>query len=315
MLAEFCSPRFRGTAAGLVNVAAGGFGNFPCPRLRPADLHAVSGRKRMRWLFAALALPALLVTFYRRLVPETPRFLVAQNGLPSQSGPVAPRLRFARPHRRARPDFPDRRGHRRAAAEKRLAGPVPHAVSRPDGGRRDRHPDELRRPTLRADADAEHLRVHGLHLFRQPALRHDHPERQCPRRHRGIVLRLLLSPQEGPDLRVRAGVRCRAVHHLSRVNIYLVLLFGAVFQFFVLLLNTSIWIYAPELYPTRIRAFGVAFILATGSAAGSFIPTISGALFDHYGWWAFSRWPPACMRCSRSASSSGRRPTANPWKT
>ena len=35
--------------------------------------------------------------------------------------------------------------------------------------------------------------------------------------------------------------------------------------------------------PTRIRAFGVAFILATGSAAGSFVPTISGALFDSYG--------------------------------
>ena len=66
-------------------------------------------------------------------------------------------------------------------------------------------------------------------------------------------------------------------------NIYLVLMFGAIFQFFVLLLNTSIWIYAPELYPTRMRAFGVALILASGSAAGSFIPTVSGMLFDSYG--------------------------------
>jgi putative MFS transporter len=66
-------------------------------------------------------------------------------------------------------------------------------------------------------------------------------------------------------------------------NIVLVLLLGAIFQFFVLLLNTSIWIYAPELYPTRMRAFGVAFILATGSAAGSLIPPISGMLFDAYG--------------------------------
>jgi putative MFS transporter len=66
-------------------------------------------------------------------------------------------------------------------------------------------------------------------------------------------------------------------------NIALVLLFGAVFQFFVLLLNTSIWIYAPELYPTRIRAFGVAFILAAGTFAGSIVPIISGALFDRYG--------------------------------
>jgi MFS family permease len=66
-------------------------------------------------------------------------------------------------------------------------------------------------------------------------------------------------------------------------NIYLVLLFGATFQFFVLLLNTTIWIYAPELYPTRIRAFGVAFILASGTAAGSFMPLVSGRILDAYG--------------------------------
>jgi len=83
------------------------------------------------------------------------------------------------------------------------------------------------------------------------------------------------------------GAVCACLAALSIVylgaTIHLVLLFGALFQFFVLLLNTSIWIYAPELFPTRIRAFGVAFILATGSAAGSFVPTISGALFDSYG--------------------------------
>jgi putative MFS transporter len=66
-------------------------------------------------------------------------------------------------------------------------------------------------------------------------------------------------------------------------SLYLVLAFGALFQFFVLLLNTSIWIYAPELFPTRMRAFGVAFILAAGSAAGSLVPPISGALLDRYG--------------------------------
>jgi putative MFS transporter len=63
----------------------------------------------------------------------------------------------------------------------------------------------------------------------------------------------------------------------------LVLFFGATFQFFVLLLNTTIWIYAPELYPTRIRAFGVAFILASGTAAGSFMPLVSGRVLDSYG--------------------------------
>ena len=63
----------------------------------------------------------------------------------------------------------------------------------------------------------------------------------------------------------------------------LVLMFGAAFQFCVLLLNTSIWIYAPELYPTRVRAFGTAFILALGTMAGAAMPLIAGRVFDQYG--------------------------------
>lgn len=34
------------------------------------------------------------------------------------------------------------------------------------------------------------------------------------------------------------------------------------------LLNTTIWIYSPEPYPTRVRAFGTAFTTALGTAAG-----------------------------------------------
>jgi putative MFS transporter len=51
----------------------------------------------------------------------------------------------------------------------------------------------------------------------------------------------------------------------------------------VLLLNTTIWIFAPELYPTRVRAFGTAFILATGTAGGAFMPLVAGKLLDSVG--------------------------------
>ena len=51
----------------------------------------------------------------------------------------------------------------------------------------------------------------------------------------------------------------------------------------VLLLNTTIWIFSPELYPTRVRAFGTAFILALGTLAGAFIPTLSGWVLEGYG--------------------------------
>jgi hypothetical protein len=79
------------------------------------------------------------------------------------------------------------------------------------------------------------------------------------------------------------GIENRRAPGSQRAHRALVLLFGATFQFFVLLPNTTIWIYAPELYPTRIRAFGVAFILASGTVAGSFMPLVSGRILEGYG--------------------------------
>ncbi|MGC7974470.1 hypothetical protein ACP3WV_23010, partial [Salmonella enterica] len=35
--------------------------------------------------------------------------------------------------------------------------------------------------------------------------------------------------------------------------------------------------------PTRVRAFGTAFILATGTAAGALMPLVAGRLFDAFG--------------------------------
>lgn len=48
----------------------------------------------------------------------------------------------------------------------------------------------------------------------------------------------------------------------------------------MVLLNTSIWIYAPELYPTRLRGFGTSVILALGSLAGGLMPLLAGWVFD-----------------------------------
>ena len=78
MLSEFCSPRFRGTASGLVNVGAGGFGNFLAPAFGLLIFSLFPGEDKWRWLFASLGVPCLLVVFYRRFVPEMPRFLVSK---------------------------------------------------------------------------------------------------------------------------------------------------------------------------------------------------------------------------------------------
>ncbi len=86
-------------------------------------------------------------------------------------------------------------------------------------------------------------------------------------------------------LTIGAGLACAAGLSFGflTVNVGLVLLFGACFTFCVVLLNTSIWIFAPEQYPTDVRAFGTSLILALGTLAGALTPLASGRVFEAYG--------------------------------
>ncbi|HEV7247782.1 MAG TPA: MFS transporter [Shinella sp.] len=285
MLSEFCSPKFRGTAAGLVNVGAGGFGNFLAPLYGLMIFSIFPGEDSWRWLFASLALPALLVVFYRRYVPETPRFLASQGRIDEankvlsvlESGSLRPKNLVVREHltKDQATDAPPTKGAWKELFRAPFLGrivPVSIAILMSYGA-------QLSVLTLMPVIFVSMgYTLQGSLLYSMII-------------QSGSVLGAIAASMFGyyfPRKRVlTVGAICACLAALSIMylgtTIYLVLFFGALFQFFVLLLNTSIWIYAPELFPTRIRAFGVAFILASGSAAGSFVPTISGALFDHYG--------------------------------
>jgi MFS family permease len=284
MLAEFCSTRFRGTAAGLVNVGSGGFGNFLAPAFGILVFALFSGPDRWRWVFAILVLPALLVVFYRRLVPETPRFLVSKgdivgaNRVLSQlasgrlTGSDVPVTAYI--PETARVD---------AVTQGNLADifrgqfvrrtiPLSIAIWMTYGAqisvltlmptilvaqgytitRSLLFTMVIQAGSVLGCAIASFL---GYHLPRKPVLTV------------GAILALL------------AGLAFGFLH----ANIVLVMGFGMLFQLFVLLLNTTIFMYAPELFPTRIRAFGTAFIMAVGPLSGSLMPLVSGRLFDTYG--------------------------------
>ena len=285
MLAEFCSPKFRGTAAGLVNVGAGGFGNFLAPAFGLLIFTLFPGEDSWRWLFAVLALPAFLVVFFRRYVPETPRFLASQGKIKEAnkvlsilaSGTLRPKnlkvTEYLTVDENEKPA--STKGNWKELFQSPYLGrtiPVAIAILMSYGA-------QLSVLTLMPIifVSMGHT-LQGSLLYSMII-------------QSGSVLGAIAASTFGyyfPRKKVLTiGSICACAAALSiiylGVNIYLVLFFGALFQFFVLLLNTSIWIYAPELYPTRIRGFGVALILASGSAAGSFVPIIAGSLFDSYG--------------------------------
>lgn len=285
MMAEFCSAKFRGTAVGLVNVGAGGFGNFMAPAFGLLIFWLFPGPDGWRWLFASLAVPALLIVFYRRLIPETPRYLLSQNKV-AEANKVLSILAGGN------------------LSDKNVAV-TPYLTE--DGA-----------PFQSA------TKVSWAEIFRPPYAMRTIPVAIAILMSYGAQLSVLtllpsmmmakgytLSASLAFSMIIQGGsflgtlaasafgyywprktvltagaiMACLAAlcFGFLGTNIYLVLFFGATFQFFVLLLNTTIWIYAPELYPTRVRAFGVAFILASGTAAGSFMPLVSGRVLDAYG--------------------------------
>ena len=285
MLSEICSPKFRGTAAGLVNVGAGGFGNFLAPAFGLLIFTLFAGENAWRWLFATLAVPCVLVVFYRRFVPETPRFLVSK-GRVAEANQVLSILASGSLNPRG------------LKVTEFLTHPPPAgADSGTAGWAGIFQPPYLGRTVSVAIAI---LMSYGAQLsvltlmptiFVGMGYNYSSSLFYTMIIQFGSVLGTIAASVFGyhlPRKRVLTfGAICACAAALCiaylGTSIYLVLLFGCVFQMFVLLLNTSIWIYAPELYPTRMRAFGVAFILAVGSAAGSLVPPVSGALFDSYG--------------------------------
>jgi putative MFS transporter len=50
-----------------------------------------------------------------------------------------------------------------------------------------------------------------------------------------------------------------------------------------ILLNTTTWVWAPELYPTRVRAFGTGASVTVALVAASLVPLLAGAIVDAAG--------------------------------
>lgn len=285
MLSEFCSAKFRGTATGLVNVGAGGFGNFLAPLFGLLVFAIFPGDNNWRYLFLVLALPALLVVFFRRYVPETPRYLLSKNDVQEANRVLSVLQSGSLGNKNvALTNFIDANTNGSTSAQKtdwkeifkkpylgRIV-PVSIAILMSYGA-------QLSVLTLMPTIFVSMGYTFSGSLLYSMIIQS------------GSVIGAIAASTFGyyfprkKVLTIGAICGCLAAFSIALfgVNLYLVLICGAIFQFFVMLLNTSIWIYAPELFPTRIRGFGVAFILAAGSMAGSFIPPISGALFDHFG--------------------------------
>ncbi|HEX5391493.1 MAG TPA: MFS transporter [Burkholderiaceae bacterium] len=286
MLAEFCSARFRGTAVGMINVGGGGLGNMLAPAFALGVFALFPGENAWRWLFGCLVLPALFIVFYRRHVPETPRFLLSQ-GKVDEANKVLSMLAAGK---LANGQFPIHAYVTAGAATQTGNAPRSSFLDIFRGGLARRTVAVGVASWMTFGAQLSVLTLMPTILVAQGySITKSFTFTIIMQS--GSLLGALAASSLGyyfPRKRVlTAGAIAACLAGLAfgnlTSNVAMVLVCGALFQFCVLTLNTTIWIFAPELYPTRVRGLGTSFLLALGTVGGALSQVLAGKMFDLHG--------------------------------
>jgi putative MFS transporter len=284
LLAEMVATRYRGTVAASLNIGSGGVGNFVAFGLFLLVLgplnDALGGTSlSWRWLFVLLAVPALLVVVFRRYLPESPRFLLAQGRI-DEANTVLTRLASGR--LRGTPteitpyltDADATTSHRIPFAELTTA-------------------TSLRRTAAIGLASWMAFGAQVTLLVLMPSILVAKGYSITSSLAFTMVMNVgsLLGACASAWLAGRArrkvvvttasvlGCLAAVAFALFAHGAPLILVLGAIFQFFALLLNTTLAAWSPELYPTRVRALGTSVVNGIGNVSGAVMPLLAVALF------------------------------------
>jgi MFS family permease len=291
MVSEMVATRRRGTAVGIMGFASGGIGNFlayglfvlllgPLNEALGGDLHS------WRWMFAILAIPAVLVVVFRRYLPESPRFLVSQGRIAEAN--VALTV-LASDDIRHRPTPAEVTPYLDADA----AAPV-EAVIKPVEIFRGKL---LNRTLVLGAASWMAFGAQVTLLALLPTLLVSKGYSISESliftmiMYAGSMFGALAAALVAARLPRRTTVAIAAVlgcisaicFALFADGAALILILGVIFQFFSLFLNSTLALWSPELYPTRVRALGTSVVNGIGNVAGAVMPFAAVAIFDGTG--------------------------------
>jgi putative MFS transporter len=293
LVAELMPTRFRGAAVATVNIAAGGLGIFASSALAalmlgPLEMALGGPGVAWRWLLGALVIPALLVFLYRWFLPESPRYLLVRGRI-DEANAVLSRLAA----NRLRPN---------------AAAPVTRYVRSAQSGQDTALP--RRRVRL---SEAFHGRlarntvviwvVSAMTFGAQVTITVFMPTVLVSRglpvsTSLGYTTIINIGGLIGAVLASVFGYRFKrrvvlgygalvavivAVAFGTTSSLAAVLALGGLLQLLFILLNTTTWVWAPELYPTRIRAFGTGASVTVGLLSASVVPLLAGAIVDAAG--------------------------------
>lgn len=289
LVSEMVPTKVRGACTAVVQIAGGGLGIFLSSALSfvilvPLGDFLGGPTTSWRWLLGVLAAPALLVFVYRRYMPESPRYLLSR-GLVTETNTVLSLLARGR----LRND----------------GGAVTAYVQAAEGTTIPREPvrlGDIFRGALRRRTAAIWV-VSFMAFGAQDTITIFMPSILVKEGY-GVATSLSFSLIINVGGLIGSILGAVGAHRWKRrivltygclaaivtaigfvisPNLGLILFFGSVFQLMSMVLNTLIWVWAPELYPTRVRAFGVGASVFIASAAGSIIPPFAGRILASFG--------------------------------
>lgn len=294
-LSELMPTKFRGTAVSLFNLGAGGLGN-PISFVFGALVIGVLGPVlndlggAWRWYFGLLALPALLVLYIRRNLPETPRYLMSQHRVGEANASLSMLAS-------------KRMGYKNLEVTDYLAETdTPEAVEGSSvtfgSDLKTLFTGRLLRNTVTVASGA------FMSFGGQLAVLTLIPIILVERGYNITNSLAFTAVMQGGAL-MGAGAAALLNHRLPRrlvivpaailsgvfglcfayfgTSIPTIIGFGFIFNFFVLMSNTTIWAWAPELYPTRVRATGTGLVVNSGLLGQAVMPTVAAIVYTQSG--------------------------------
>lgn len=301
-LSELTPTKVRGVFVSLFNTISAGIGIFLSYAYTLVVIgpfaHAINaGDNAWRWAFGLLGIPAVLIFFFRRYLPETPAYLLSQ-GKVAETNEALTRLATGKLRLR-RGDVPNEYVDAQTIAVSESAqhdqatlDALKSVLSSP-----------LRRRTvglglaafLAWGAQFSIILLMPLILVKRGYSVEGSLTFTMVQNFGGLI-GCVVASYGGFAISRRKAVTVGAVCSAASIVAFalfakgdaLVLVLGFVFQVFVLLVNTTIWTWSPELYPTRVRGFGTAVIVNTGFVGGALLPLIASSLFQNVGeMWVF----------------------------
>ncbi|WP_063695783.1 MFS transporter [Amycolatopsis orientalis] len=291
LVSEIVATKRRGTAVGSMGFASGGIGNFAAYGLFVVvlgPLNNVLGGNLLswRWLLGFLAIPALLVVVYRRYLPESPRFLVDSGRIHEANRALTI---LASDNIRKRPSDAEVVPFLDTSSSAEVQ---PHVS-----------PTEIfKRPLLKrtvaisvASWMAFGAQVTLLVLLPTLLVSKGYSVSSSLVftliMYAGSMFGALAAALVAAKLPRRTTVLIAGVLGCLSAIAFAelangpaaILIYGSVFQFFSLFLNSTLALWSPELYPTRVRALGCSTVNGVGNIAGALMPFAAVFAFDHAG--------------------------------